>query len=68
MTIIPEILDEITFYILERAKCEKETDKSLEHVIDYCKKDDQQTYKKQNGIELTIEELKRKFESQKKED
>ena len=34
-----EILDEIMFYILERAKCEEDADKYLEHVIDYCKKD-----------------------------
>ena len=53
----PEILDEIMFYIFERARCEEDPDKYLEHVIDYCKKDYQQTYKKQNGIELTIEEM-----------
>ena len=39
MTIRPEILDEIMFYILERAKCEEDTDQYLEHVLDYCKKD-----------------------------
>ena len=33
MTSRPEILDEIMFYILERAKCEEETDKYLEHVF-----------------------------------
>ena len=42
------------FYIIERAKCEEDPDKQLEHVIDYCKKDYQQAYKKQNGVELTI--------------
>jgi len=35
----PEILDEIMFYILARAKCEKNTDKYLEHVLNYCKRD-----------------------------
>ena len=44
----PEILDEIMFYILERAKCEEDTDKYLEHVLDYCKKDYQEAYKKIN--------------------
>ena len=44
----PEILDEIMFYILERAQCEEDTEKYLEHVIDYCKKDYQQAYKKKN--------------------
>ena len=39
-----EILDEIIFYILERAKCEKDTDKYLKHVPEYCKKDYQQAY------------------------
>tara|TARA_B100000965_G_scaffold337565_1_gene304420 strand:+ start:150 stop:350 length:201 start_codon:yes stop_codon:yes gene_type:complete len=62
-----EILDEIIFFILERAKCEKDTDKYLEHVLDYCKKDYQKAYMKQNGIELTIDEVKRKFEIQRKE-
>ena len=46
----PEILDEIIFYILERAKCEEDTDKYLEHVLDYCKKDYQQAFKKINFI------------------
>ena len=41
-----EILDEIMFYILERAKCEEYTDKYLEHVLDYCKKDYQKVYDK----------------------
>ena len=63
----PEILDEIMFYILERAKCEEDTNKYLEHVLDYCKKDYQQAYKKQNEVELTIDEVQRKFESQKRE-
>ena len=44
----PEILDEIMFYILERAKCEEDTAKYLEHVLDYCKKDYQQACKKIN--------------------
>ena len=44
----PEILDDIIFYILERAKCEEDIDKYLEHVLDYCKKDSQQAYKKIN--------------------
>ena len=64
----PEILKEIMFYILERAKCEEDTDKYLEHVLDYCKKDYLQAYKKQNGHELTNDEMQRKFESQRKED
>ena len=41
-----EILDEIMFLILERAKCEEDTDKYLEHVLDYCKKDYQKAYDK----------------------
>ena len=44
----PEILDEIMFYILERAKCEEDTAKYLEHVLDYCKKDYQQAFEKRN--------------------
>ena len=64
----PEILDEIMFYILERARCEEDTDKYLEHVLDYCKKDYQQAYKKQTGIELKMDELKRKYEHQRAED
>ena len=62
----PEILDEIMFYILERASCEEDTDKYLEHVIDYCKKDYQQAYKKLNGLELTIDEIKQKYENERK--
>jgi len=46
MTSRHETLDEIMFYILERAKCEEDTDKYLEHVLDYCKKDYQQAYEK----------------------
>ena len=42
----PEILDEIIYYILERAKCEENTDKYLEHVLDYCKKDYQKASQK----------------------
>ena len=41
-----EILDEIMFYILDRAKCEEDTDKYLEHAFDYCKKDYQKAYDK----------------------
>ena len=48
MTSRTEILDEIMFYILERAKCEEETDKYLEHVLDYCKKDYHQAFEKRN--------------------
>ena len=51
------------FYILERAKYEEETDKYLEYVLDYCKKDYQKAYKKQNGLELTIDEIKHKYEN-----
>ena len=64
MTRRHEILDEIMFYILERAKCEEDTDKYLEHVLDYCKKDYQQAYKKQNGVELTMDEIKHKYENE----
>ncbi len=56
------------FYILERAKCEEDTDKYFEHVLDYCKKDYQQAYKKQNGVEINIDEMQRKFKNQKKKD
>ena len=68
MTSRPEILNEIMFYILERAKCEVDTDNYLEYVINYCKKDYQQVYKKQKGIELTMDEVKRKYEYQRAED
>ena len=60
----PEILDEIISYILERPKCEEDTDKYLEHVLDYCKKDYQQSYNKQNGIELTMDEIKHMYENE----
>ena len=66
MKCIPEILDEIMFYILERAKCEEDTDKYLEHVVDYCKKDYQQAYKKLSGLELTMDEIKQKYENERK--
>ena len=49
------------FYLLERAKCEVDTDKYLEHVVDYCKKDYQQAYKKQKGVELTMNDIKQKY-------
>ena len=52
-----EILNEIMFYILERAKCEEDTDKYLEHVLDYCKKDYQQAYERKNGLELTMDDI-----------
>ena len=61
-----EILDEIMFYILERAMCEQDTDKYLEHVLDYCKKDYQKAYKNQNGLELTMDEIKYKYENERK--
>ena len=62
----PEILDEIIFYILERAKCEENTEKYLEHVLDYCKKDYQKAYKKLNGLELTMDEIKQKYENERR--
>ncbi len=62
MTCRPEILDKIMFYILKRAKCEKDTDKYLDHVLVYCKNNYQQTYKNQIGNELAIEEIQRKLE------
>ena len=46
MTNRSKILDEIIFYILERAKCENGTDKYLEHVLDYRKKVYQKAYVK----------------------
>ena len=58
----PEILDGIMFLILERAKCEVDTENYLEHVVDYCKKG----YKKQKGIELTIDEIQYKYDNQRK--
>ena len=42
----PEILDEIMCHILKRAQCEDDTDKYLEHVLDYCKMDYQKAYDK----------------------
>ena len=62
----PEILDEIMFYIFERARCEEDPDKYLEHVINYCKNDYQQAYKKLNGLELTMDEIKQKYENERK--
>tara|TARA_Y100001968_G_C19297962_1_gene687574 strand:- start:584 stop:787 length:204 start_codon:yes stop_codon:yes gene_type:complete len=61
MTNKSEILDQIIFYILKRAQCEEDTDKYLEYVLDYCKKDYKQAYEKQNGIELTMAELIQKY-------
>ena len=46
MTSRPEILNEIIFYILERAKCEDDTDKYLKHVLNYCKNDYKEALKK----------------------
>jgi len=65
MTSRPEILDEIIFYILERAKCAEDTNKYLEHVLDYCKKNYQQAYQRHTGIELKMDETKRKYVYQK---
>ena len=59
-----EILNEIIFYILERAKCEEDIDKYLEHVLDYCKKDYQQAYKKKNEVELSMNGIKHKYENE----
>ena len=66
MTSRAEILDEIMFYILERAKCEAGTDKYLEYVLNYCKKDYEQVYKKQKGIELTVDDIQQKYDNQRK--
>tara|TARA_Y100001968_G_C19324620_1_gene701039 strand:- start:158 stop:364 length:207 start_codon:yes stop_codon:yes gene_type:complete len=63
-----EILNEIMFYILNRANCEEKTDKYLEHVLDYCKKDYQQAYKKNTGVELTIDEIKQEYENLREKD
>ena len=63
MTSRPEILDKIRFYILERAKCEENTQKYLEHVLDYFKKDYEQGYKKKNGPKLTMDGIKHKYEN-----
>ena len=41
------------FYILERAKCEEETEKYLEHVLDYCKKDYQKAFDKKKKDQLS---------------
>ena len=53
MTSQSKILDEIMFYILERAKCEENTDKYLEHVLDYCKKDYQKASQKKQWVEMS---------------
>ena len=66
MKCIPEILDEIMFYILKRARYEEDTDKYLEHVVDYCKKDYQQACEKLNGLGLTMDEIKQKYENERK--
>ena len=60
----PETLDEIMFYTLERAHCEEDAEKHLEHVIEYCKKDYQRADKKQH--ELTMHEIKQKYENVRK--
>ena len=52
MTSRPKILDQIMFYILERAKCEEDTEKYLQHVLNYCKKDYQQAFEKKNQIKF----------------
>ncbi len=49
------------FYILERVKHEEDVDKYLEHVLDYCNRDYQQTYKNQKGIELNMGEIEQKY-------
>ena len=66
MKIRLEILDEIMFYILERAKCEEDSGKYLEYVVDYCKKDYQQVYKKRKGIVLTMDEIQQKYDNHRK--
>ena len=66
MTSRPEILNEIMFYILEGAKCEENTDKYLDHVLDYCKKDYQKAYKKQNVLELAMDEIKQSMKTKEK--
>ena len=48
------------FYVLERAKCKNDTDKHIEHILDYCKKYYQKAYKEQNGIEPTFNEIQPK--------
>ena len=54
------------FNILVRAMCEEDTENYLDHILDYCKKDYQQAYKKQTGIKLTIKEIKKKYENWKR--
>ena len=54
------------FYIHERAKCEVDKDNYLEHVVDYCMKDYQQVYKKQKGIELSIDEVQHEYHNLRK--
>ena len=56
----PEILHEVMFYTIERAKCEEDTDKYLDHVLDSFNKD----YKKQNGLKLTMDEINHKYENE----
>ena len=46
--------------------CEVDTDTYLEHVVDYCKKDYQQAYKNQNGVQLTMDEIKHKYKKERK--
>tara|TARA_Y100001968_G_C19038278_1_gene563182 strand:- start:279 stop:473 length:195 start_codon:yes stop_codon:yes gene_type:complete len=52
-----EILDEIMLYILKRAKCEKDIDKYLLHVLNYCKNDFRQASKRQKENNITIDEI-----------
>ena len=61
----PEILDEIMFYIFERAQCEEDTDNYLDYILDYCKKDYQKAHKRKNGLELTMDEIIHKYENKK---
>ena len=45
------------FFILERAKCDVDTENYFDYVVDYFKKGHQQVYKKQTRLKLTIDEI-----------
>ena len=50
MTSQSKILDEIMFYILERAKCEENTDKYLEHFSTTARRITKKLLRKNNRL------------------
>ena len=63
-----ELLAEILFYIHERAKCVDAVDRYLEHVLEYCKKDYIQAWKKQMGMSKSMDDVEKEYERMKDRD